>query len=1072
MSCSILLDRSWKALLKSLRRKCAPPQQLRRRLEVELLEPINAPNNLLALLHVGPDISPPIPEASFAASAAPIAPVFPENQVNSNSAIQWASWQQQERFEGNIGNGDPPAADSHVAWSPAIKSDLQQELSNQFIPIFQPFHGQSRPTPVREDTGGAGGGKGGPNAVSPQANGGTPSGPAALPGEAQANELRQLASIAAATPPPASASAQQHAQLADPASPAASDPGSVASSLSLTVTPGSSAPGQIVTATVTATGADGGTPLGTVSMYGNGNYLGFVTLSGIPGNDQGIFTTALLPSGNNTLGAVYAGDTVYAGSSATANVTVSGTASFIAVAGEAFNDTVTIYNSNGSVYTNYTGTQQFSSSDTAAGVVLPAPYTYTTGDQGVHTFPVTLETPGYQTITNTDTVNPSITSTLTVYVIPNLPPVLTNPGDQTNLVGDSVYLVLQGNDPDGDSISYSFSALPAGLTGQSFGLISGTVTATPGQYPVTVTATDIDGLSTSESFTWTINTPVTLVNPGNQSDAVGDIVALQLQGTDSVGGVLGYAAVGLPAGLTIDPNTGLISGTVTASPGTYNVTVAAADNYGYSATQTFTWTIATTLPPVAENQSYIFSENQTLTVAAATGVLTGDYDPQGGALTAELDTGPSHGQLTLNPDGSFTYTPNKGFVGADSFTYWAVDADGEKSDPAVVMLADNQKPGPPTLGPTAVPGNSIYQYRIRFNGPGFDPSQIPLSSVTWQTNAPDFASYVPDSKGRVVYSGGPNNGNVDGLLGSFQFKNLPKELKIWVDYTLKGVQYSSIPITVDLVEVEVTTPRNAQRATAETGPFAPGVAFYKGTPSNFVAASNFKINGVNQNAVPGVHIVAENPQQMPVSRHGLEFRALVTLIGPDGNKGVNDIRVGFVQQITVSNLTATYPTNPVTKLVSTLKGKTFLDAESQANLPWETTNPLATFFNPTAGDNSKEILYRDAPHLGAPVVYQGTRISEIQIATNFTLDVAAETVSDPGGGAPSLYFREATAPWSFNATAVYDWTKNPAGSFLAGSGITAPQAWNTNVPVPVSEPTKGPIFNSMLDPLEFMSEKG
>jgi VCBS repeat-containing protein len=45
------------------------------------------------------------------------------------------------------------------------------------------------------------------------------------------------------------------------------------------------------------------------------------------------------------------------------------------------------------------------------------------------------------------------------------------------------------------------------------------------------------------------------------------------------------------------------------------------------------------------------------------------YDPDGDAMTAQLVSGPTNGTLTFNADGTFTYTPNTNYIGADSFTY-------------------------------------------------------------------------------------------------------------------------------------------------------------------------------------------------------------------------------------------------------------------------------------------------------------------------------------------------------------------------------------------------------------------
>jgi VCBS repeat-containing protein len=56
-----------------------------------------------------------------------------------------------------------------------------------------------------------------------------------------------------------------------------------------------------------------------------------------------------------------------------------------------------------------------------------------------------------------------------------------------------------------------------------------------------------------------------------------------------------------------------------------------------------------------------------------TGLLTNDTDADGDPLTASVVAAPTHGTLSLNADGSFTYTPANSYVGNDSFTYRAND---------------------------------------------------------------------------------------------------------------------------------------------------------------------------------------------------------------------------------------------------------------------------------------------------------------------------------------------------------------------------------------------------------------
>lgn len=82
--------------------------------------------------------------------------------------------------------------------------------------------------------------------------------------------------------------------------------------------------------------------------------------------------------------------------------------------------------------------------------------------------------------------------------------------------------------------------------------------------------------------------------------------------------------------------------------------------------------------PVAENDAYTVAEDETLTVSADLGLLANDRDVDGDAIVAELVSGPS-GVLTLEADGSFTYSPIGDYYGQVSFTYHAKELDGTES---------------------------------------------------------------------------------------------------------------------------------------------------------------------------------------------------------------------------------------------------------------------------------------------------------------------------------------------------------------------------------------------------------
>ena len=61
-------------------------------------------------------------------------------------------------------------------------------------------------------------------------------------------------------------------------------------------------------------------------------------------------------------------------------------------------------------------------------------------------------------------------------------------------------------------------------------------------------------------------------------------------------------------------------------------------------------------------------------------MLANDSDPDGDPLTAVLVTGPAHGTLTLNANGSFTYTPTANYTGPDSFIYRASDGANQSAE--------------------------------------------------------------------------------------------------------------------------------------------------------------------------------------------------------------------------------------------------------------------------------------------------------------------------------------------------------------------------------------------------------
>ena len=122
--------------------------------------------------------------------------------------------------------------------------------------------------------------------------------------------------------------------------------------------------------------------------------------------------------------------------------------------------------------------------------------------------------------------------------------------------------------------------------------------------------------------------------------------------------------------------------------GSASFTYRAVDSIGaQSAVRTVSITVnAVNDAPVGASDAYQVAEDAVLNVAVAQGVLNNDSDVEGQALNALLVTEPVHGDLLLNSNGSFTYTPAANYNGADSFTYRPRDTLNAAGAPTTVNL--------------------------------------------------------------------------------------------------------------------------------------------------------------------------------------------------------------------------------------------------------------------------------------------------------------------------------------------------------------------------------------------------
>ena len=272
------------------------------------------------------------------------------------------------------------------------------------------------------------------------------------------------------------------------------------------------------------------------------------------------------------------------------------------------------------------------------------------------------------------------------------------------------------------------------------------------------------------------NQAPTLNQPPNQSGFVGDSATLALTGMDPENAALTYSATGLPPGLTINPPTGVISGTLLTA-GTYGVTATVSDG-SLTASRSFTWIVATSTSPPAPsdttpptvaftspaNNATINGKNTKLRASAsdASGVRSVRYLLNGNSLSGDITNAPYTYTWDLSrvAAGSYQLTAravdNAGNQGSSTITVTvSPGGNGRNSlaDPASEMPADDEAPPPPLDVP--VSGD--------FDGDGLsDPGaytaltgewRLWLSSIRYRPAAPMFWGMQEDVPVPADYDG-------------------------------------------------------------------------------------------------------------------------------------------------------------------------------------------------------------------------------------------------------------------------------------------------------------------------------
>lgn len=307
-----------------------------------------------------------------------------------------------------------------------------------------------------------------------------------------------------------------------------------------------------------------------------------------------------------------------------------------------------------------------------------------------------------RTLTYTVTNGTSVTATLTLTVnkVNDAPVAVANSfstGEDGVLEVATPGVLNNDTDVDDSALTASRVALPS--HGTLVLNANGGFRYTPepnynGGDSFTYRANDGEANSNTVTVTLTVqalnDAPVAVANQFSTSeDTALNVPAPGVLGndTDVDGLVLSASLVAGPenGSLVLDANGSFLYTPAPDFNGPDAFTYRASDGTANSNTATVSLTVtASPDAPDAAADSFSTDEDSPREVAAP-GVLANDTDPEGGALTAVMVSGPSSGSLVLNADGSFRYVPAANFNGSDAFTYRASNG-AVQSDPVTVML--------------------------------------------------------------------------------------------------------------------------------------------------------------------------------------------------------------------------------------------------------------------------------------------------------------------------------------------------------------------------------------------------
>jgi hypothetical protein len=273
------------------------------------------------------------------------------------------------------------------------------------------------------------------------------------------------------------------------------------------------------------------------------------------------------------------------------------------------------------------------------------------------------------------------------------------PAQQADLLPATVSLQVRADDTAGKALTYTATGLPQGTSiDPATGLITGTITSYYNG-TVSVTAADDTGMSASVTFPWLARDNLFFEEDPFRQIAPNTKVDIALRYVEPRSGVtITFSATGLPDGLSIDPATGVITGTTPSTAATYHPRFTITDSTGSSASAGPTWLVQDYITVTVPGRDIEDNLQSKVGVPVHVAVSATDTAP-GARLTYTVDglpkglsVNPATGVISGTPTGlglsvaHVTVADNAGSTPATTNIGWWVGGDIRLTAPATLRV--------------------------------------------------------------------------------------------------------------------------------------------------------------------------------------------------------------------------------------------------------------------------------------------------------------------------------------------------------------------------------------------------